>query len=402
MLLIVTVIILSSLTPVSANQSVYIWPSKGHQGSIVYVYGSGFTPNKDVTIYFDETPIATRITDENGRFWGDVQIPLEASPGDHVIKARDAEGKEAAARFKVTAPKFILNPSSGPMESLVEVRISGLTPHHEYSVLFDNIQLHVIDVIEGRSIVYGLMADDNGMLEFKVIIPAATKGVHNITLDYLNPYWVWWWGEQEFKPVVFKIPFNVTIGAASTSDILDVLTRISNLESRVSSLKRDLENMKVELLKAMNVTEEKLRSEIKEQARIVDELLARTEMLNKTLRAFEARLGDVNMTLSTGLNAISRKIEEQESLIAKLEEEKNTLKSNIEKLVGDLESTKRALGEDVGNVSKRVEKLGEDVGNVSKRVDEIGSRSMILEVTAIVIGVIALASSAYSIVKRRP
>ncbi|MGC8983575.1 MAG: hypothetical protein ACP5KA_07495, partial [Desulfurococcaceae archaeon] len=246
-LLAAVAIVLASSVPASAQPSILISPERGHPGTIVSIWGSGFSPNTRVTIYFDETIIATTYTYSDGSLYTSVQIPLTASPGYHAIKARDAVGYEASARFEVTEPKFALNPSSGPVGTLVEVRASGLAPGHEYAVLFDSIQLYIINVLKGRSYGFIVEPDDNGDLWFTVSVPAATGGVHNITLDYWPARERWYQWLYGFKPVVFNIPFNVTVGVALSTDVSNMLARVSDLELKVRSVEVNLSSILVEL-----------------------------------------------------------------------------------------------------------------------------------------------------------
>jgi subtilisin family serine protease len=87
------------LTPPSISISVS--PNSGPVGTKVTVNGSGFALDSQVTVKFDDTPMATTKTDANGSFVAVFNVPT-AETGTHLIKALDESGNYANATYTIT------------------------------------------------------------------------------------------------------------------------------------------------------------------------------------------------------------------------------------------------------------------------------------------------------------
>lgn len=75
-------------------------PTKGDYGALVNVYGSDFTNNTQVRVYWDGSLLRTLNTDANGSFVTNFMVPSGAEPGYHVVNA-STNYEFAVALFKV-------------------------------------------------------------------------------------------------------------------------------------------------------------------------------------------------------------------------------------------------------------------------------------------------------------
>lgn len=99
--------------------TIMISDNAGPAGAKVPVNGSGFSFNSDVTVKFDDTPVATVRTNENGSFVAVFNIPL-AEAGIHLIKAEDGYGNGAEIVYTVTSS------STGTDLLMVEVYVGSI------------------------------------------------------------------------------------------------------------------------------------------------------------------------------------------------------------------------------------------------------------------------------------
>jgi subtilisin family serine protease len=88
--------------------SVSINPDNGLTGSKVIVNGSGFATKSDITIKFDDMPIATTKADGNGSFTAAFNVPL-AEAGVHMIKVLDDYNTLVSTTYTVTASSVEMN-----------------------------------------------------------------------------------------------------------------------------------------------------------------------------------------------------------------------------------------------------------------------------------------------------
>ncbi|MFC1911810.1 IPT/TIG domain-containing protein [Chloroflexota bacterium] len=78
-------------------------PTSGTAGSSVAVSGTGFDRRSEVTVYFDNTGVASSLTNSDGSFTANFNVPdLEA--GIYDIEAEDDDGNVDTAKFTITVP----------------------------------------------------------------------------------------------------------------------------------------------------------------------------------------------------------------------------------------------------------------------------------------------------------
>lgn len=105
-------------------------PSSGPSFTVTNLSGTGFNPNKSITVTYNGNPIATApasiTTDGSGSFGGSITIPL-STPGAHTIQACDSTNLCALASFSVTAPQisnFAAGQQMGNLTSVMPVLTS--------------------------------------------------------------------------------------------------------------------------------------------------------------------------------------------------------------------------------------------------------------------------------------
>ena len=172
------VVIIAVVPPIHAESYgawISVSPDHGHRGVDIYVYGYNFTAGSTVYIYFDDKLIAAMQADWSGWIGGYVEIPVDAKPGTHVIKAVDQQGAQAMTSFTVTTPTIYLNTSATEPYSVIRVTGSGYAAYQWYLVAVDGL---VIDSF--------VMARGNETLDATVAVPPLPGGEHRITIVYVS------------------------------------------------------------------------------------------------------------------------------------------------------------------------------------------------------------------------
>ena len=125
----------SSLSP-----TITLNPTSGPVGSTVTITGTGFAPDSTVTITFGSNTLGTVITTSNGGFSATFSVPLSTSSGDHTVTA--TEGSDSTSKtFTVTStevPAIVLNPTSGPVSTSVNITGAGFDPSSTVVITFND------------------------------------------------------------------------------------------------------------------------------------------------------------------------------------------------------------------------------------------------------------------------
>jgi eukaryotic-like serine/threonine-protein kinase len=85
----------------SATPSISLSRNSGPPTIRILVSGTAFDPNVQVKIYFDSTDEGQTTTDGNGDFGKAIHVPRSALPGNHAVKAVDADNESAQHPFLV-------------------------------------------------------------------------------------------------------------------------------------------------------------------------------------------------------------------------------------------------------------------------------------------------------------
>ena len=437
---------LAGIVPVYAQPVVGVSPDRGHAGSIVLVYGSGFTPYSNITIYFDAGVVGETVADDYGGFYTYIQVPLDAVPGQHIIRAEDSFGLEKSTEFLVTQPRIAVSPSSGAIETRVSISVEGLTPYEAYIVKFDDITLYPY-----------LLSDGEGTISIEATIPAATKGDHYIRIIYAPAFWGFL-----VEPIeVVKARFEITNGVATTKDIQELRDLINGLDSKIDDVNETLYSLVLELKNNIISVNQSLTNYIDEQIGMlrdtVNDLAANIKSLAVMLDEFEGearenitllqnhlallmnRVDDINSTilnaldlisvleskimslnesfsaaasdllsrikqLRTGLSQVSSTLDTLSSKLDELEKSLGDTRSELEtriqdtaaSLSGGLDKLKNSVRQENQKLLQRIKELEQQLNKTNEELAVAKQQNTILAITALAIGIAATALGAYA------
>ena len=109
--------------------------SSGYVGDNITASGTGFAATSTVTIYFDDSRVATATTDQNGSFANTAIIIPESDNSSHNVKAGDASSSNSTCEF-ITRQQVTVNPTSGPIGGEVTISGSGFAATSNITVTF--------------------------------------------------------------------------------------------------------------------------------------------------------------------------------------------------------------------------------------------------------------------------
>ncbi|MDP2931248.1 MAG: hypothetical protein Q8O05_01970 [Chloroflexota bacterium] len=173
-------------------------PRTGKVGTTVNTSGSGFDPNRSISIAFDGNTIATVTTDTSGAFSTTFAIPASAN-GNHAISASD--GTFTASTTFQTLPNLIVSPTTGRIRAPVTVSGTGFGVNQQVTVRF------------GAVLATTTATDTSGSFSGQFAVPQLATGNYNVVVsDGVNTI-----------TVVFAITVNVTL-SNTTGNVGTVLT----------------------------------------------------------------------------------------------------------------------------------------------------------------------------------
>jgi hypothetical protein len=157
---------------VAAPNALALNPTQGPTGTVVTASGTGFNPNANITMTFDNTALVTNpavpVTDATGAFTATFSVPAGAATGAHTVTATDGQLVQQAA-FTVTNA-----PNSGATGTTVTITGSGYPAGGAVTVAFDGTAVQTNPS--------PLVADANGGFAATFTVPAgATAGGHTVT-----------------------------------------------------------------------------------------------------------------------------------------------------------------------------------------------------------------------------
>jgi hypothetical protein len=176
--LLVVLVICLILIPVrtapvqAAGASISPSPTSGVPGDDVTVYGSNFTPEEWVDIYYDDAWMDDVRTDDDGDFHITFTVP-EGYKGDHEVRAEDQEEITAYTDFTVK-PGLTVNSEEGPVGTNVTVEGHGFAENEE------DIYLRYYLDSTSEVVAQNIEADDDGWWKKSFKIPSSAKGSHKI------------------------------------------------------------------------------------------------------------------------------------------------------------------------------------------------------------------------------
>jgi hypothetical protein len=170
-------------TPAQAQgPGIHLSPSSGVPGDDVRLYGSNFTPNSYVDVYYDGNHLDLYIsgtfadearTDAAGSFQADFVVP-ESSKGLHTVSATDEDDKTASAGFTVRAG-LTLDPEDGPVGTNITIEGQGFGKEEE-----DIEVRYYLAGSDSDLVLENIEADENGSWQRGFPAPSSAKGNHRI------------------------------------------------------------------------------------------------------------------------------------------------------------------------------------------------------------------------------
>lgn len=294
-------------------------PNFGHSKIWIWISGWGFASNATFDVYMDTILLGSGVTDFFGNIDIYVQIPGGVDPGYYRITVIDEYGNQASEVFKVTEPKLIVTPESGPIGTKVSISASGLAPYQLYTIVFDG-------VLVGGPIFY---SDENGNLDLTgidIYVPASTQGPHNISLLYFvtAPIQV----ERRYEVITYTL-FEVTIGIATNMDIKELKDKIDSLNKSVIKLNTLVNELKSLLADIYN----RVMDQINEIYRLTDKLNNTINNLSNELSKISDETTKLKNYVDENLKNLNTKIS---NLNSKLENSIETLSTNLENVRSNL------------------------------------------------------------------
>ena len=180
-LLIIVVICLVAIAlpaaPAQANgPDIWLSPDDDVPGEEITVYGTNFTPDRWVDIYYYQNGFRTWVAeaeiDHSGDFDVDFVVP-ESYAGDHEVYAEDDNGLFASDEFRAK-PGLTVSPEEGPVGTNVTVEGHGFAEEE------DGIELRYYLNGDFEFIAENIEADDDGWWTRSFLIPPSAKGNHKL------------------------------------------------------------------------------------------------------------------------------------------------------------------------------------------------------------------------------
>jgi len=156
--------------PFILEPSIELDKSGGYVGDSVVVSGAGFAAEAELSVYFDDTKVATGETGEDGTL-GNVLFTIpESSRGTHVVKVVDSAGNSASASI-LTRQNLTIAPKSGAADSMVTLAGTGFEANASEVVYFD-----------GQAVT-GALTDEKGSFNTSFRVPVRRPDIYKIKVS---------------------------------------------------------------------------------------------------------------------------------------------------------------------------------------------------------------------------
>ena len=192
-------------TLVMAAPVVTVSPDSGAAGTMVTVNCANFESYKgdNIYIYFDSTKITTTpiVVPQTGSFSYSFNIPTNAAPGNHSVRAKSTLTTLALASFTVIENEIELNKETGPVGTEVAINGKGFYAGSIVALLYENRILDVLGTVAVNA---------TGEFSYSFNVPGSTAGEHKIIAENAQGDFV----EAAFE-VVPMIALHPTSGAIS-------------------------------------------------------------------------------------------------------------------------------------------------------------------------------------------
>ncbi len=189
----------------TVSPSITISATSGAAGTIITVYGEGFSRSKYVDVYFGSTKVddnnasvRTDRTNSAGSITYVMTVPASAPSGTYAISIEDENNANISAsiNFTVTLNSILtLSVNTGNVGDAVTVTGTNFSPSTTLTILFDNITVGTVTT------------DAGGNFTSQVSIPAAVCGAHTIKIGSFGQTYT----------ITPKITLDKTQGIAGTT-----------------------------------------------------------------------------------------------------------------------------------------------------------------------------------------
>jgi len=152
----------------TVKPKITLTPDEGHVGTSLSVSGSGFSANREVSIKYEATQVATATSDNKGSFSTTFLAP-KGPYGEHMVTVTDARGNKASANFTTVRPKVTLAPSEGYVGISVTISGSGFASNQVVTIKYDETQVAIAT------------SGSKGDLTATFLAPESMHGNHTIT-----------------------------------------------------------------------------------------------------------------------------------------------------------------------------------------------------------------------------
>jgi len=147
-------------------RNLVIDPATGHVGMEVKAQGTGFLPNKRVSLRYDDREVVTASPNQEGSFEVTFAVPASVT-GDHEATTEPPSTVQA---FSLT-PNLVIHPISGPVGVKVKAQGTGFVPGKRISLRYDGSEVATA------------IPDDKGSFEAIFPVPYSTAGEHKVTTE---------------------------------------------------------------------------------------------------------------------------------------------------------------------------------------------------------------------------
>ncbi len=385
------VAIIAVVPPIHAESYgawISVSPDHGHRGVDIYVYGYNFTVGSTVYIYFDDKLIDTMQADWDGWIGGYVEIPVDAKPGTHVIKAVDQQGVQALTTFTVTTPTLYLNTTDAEPYSVIRVTGSGYAAYQWYLVAIDGL---VADSF--------VMARGNETLDATVAVPPLPGGEHHITIVYVS---LATGNHVAVASKTITVKNGYVDNQTFTQAINKVWAEINKLDKTAAALQNKLGQL-VEKIRALETIQDELAANLTSlQGRldkIAEEIWGTINTINNTLTSLEnlvmdlsrnqtaleklftekiadttARLDNEITMLNNTITTLRTTLEEKpwinytDTQLEKAQEALAVLKTRLNNIAGHINSLDNTTATQITMLKNRIDRLENTIAAMNKTI----------------------------------
>ena len=150
-------------------QNVSLSPSQGRINSRVTLTGSGFPPNRDITVFFGGKTVGSAQTDSNGYLRVQFVVPPITPPGRYGIEV--IGGAPTFLAFEVLKPNLILSSLRVRAGEKITIQVNGAFPYLPVRIFLDGIEItpQPVPVVGG-----------DGTLKTEIRIPVLPEGSYTL------------------------------------------------------------------------------------------------------------------------------------------------------------------------------------------------------------------------------